>query len=77
MNVPESVDFKKVIADIEAAGITTHKLSIMMHRHHTQLRRWKAGAEPRYYEGQMLLMIHAEYVSRETRTVAPISNTQT
>ena len=63
MQDPAPVDFKQVIADIEAAGITTHKLATMMHRQYTQVKRWRSGSEPKYYEGQMLLMIHAEYVS--------------
>jgi hypothetical protein len=56
---PERIDFKKVIADIEAAGITPYKLSVMMHRKWDKVKRWKAGtSEPAYYEGCMLLEIY-------------------
>lgn len=63
VNVPDRTDFKKIIAEIESAGITTYKLCLMMHRDKKQIRRWKEGQEPRHYEGVMLLMIHAEYAS--------------
>ena len=66
MNEPEKHDWPTVIAEIEKAGITTHKLATMMHREFTQIKRWKAGSEPKHYEGEMLLLIHAEYVSRGT-----------
>lgn len=66
MTEPERIDFSKIIAEIEAAGITTYKLSVMMRRQMTQINRWKAGSEPKFYEGQMLMEIHSEFVSRET-----------
>ena len=59
---PERHDWKKVIAEIEAAGITTHKLATMLHRQYNQVARWKNGSEPKHYEGEMLLIIHREYV---------------
>lgn len=62
MTEADKIDFTKIIAEIEAAGITTYKLSVMMHRHMTQLKRWKEGREPRYYEGKMLMEIHGEFV---------------
>jgi hypothetical protein len=65
---PIKIDFPKVIAEIESAGITPYKISLMMHRRVDIVIRWKKGQEPKHYEGQMLLMIHAEYVSRETTT---------
>lgn len=59
---PERIDFTKIIAEIEAAGVTPYKLSVMLHRQMTQINRWKAGSEPRYYEGLMLVEIHREFV---------------
>jgi hypothetical protein len=67
---PDPIDFKQIIAEIEAAGITTYKLSVMVHRTYEQVKRWKKGSEPRHYEGVMLLMIHAEFFQKpvlETR----------
>ena len=61
---PQPINFQKIIAEIEAAGITAYKICLMMHRDKTQLKRWKKGAEPRHYEGVMLLMIHAEFVKK-------------
>ena len=66
MNAPEPVDFKKVIAEIEAAGITHYKLALMMHRQISWVDRIGRGQQPKHYEGEMLLMIRAEYVPRET-----------
>ncbi len=67
MSEPEKVDFAKIIAEIEAAGITAYKLACMLRRQINQVKRWKAGSEPKHYEGEMLLLIHAEFV----RTHAP------
>jgi hypothetical protein len=64
---PERVDFAKLIADLEAAGITLYKISLMVHRHFKQVQRWKNGSEPKHYEGEMLRLIHREFVvPRET-----------
>lgn len=66
MTEPERRDFAKVIAEIGAAGVTAYKLSVMMHRQIGWVQRIIKGQEPKHYEGVMLLMIHAEYVKRET-----------
>ena len=63
---PIPQDFKKIIADIEAAGVTTYKLSLMMHRQFVQIQRWKKGVEPKYHEGVMLLLIHRVHVPHGT-----------
>jgi hypothetical protein len=68
MSEPDRVDFAKLIAELEAAGITAYKIALMMRRRIDKVIRWKKGQEPKHYEGQMLLMIHGEYVSRETNT---------
>jgi len=65
---PIPQDFKKIIAEIEGAGVTTYKLSLMMHRQFIQIQRWKKGVEPKYHEGVMLLLIHRVHVPRETET---------
>lgn len=66
MTDPARTDFAKIIADLNAAGVTNHTIAKMMHRQFVQVQRWAAGAEPRHYEGAMLLALHAEYVPRET-----------
>jgi hypothetical protein len=63
---PEPVDFAKVIAELEAAGLSLYKISVLMHRQYVQVQRWSKGVAPKHYEGQMLLMIHGSTVSRET-----------
>lgn len=55
------MDFKQIIAEIEAGGISLYKIGLMMHRQYIQVQRWKEGKkEPLYHEGVMLLMIHKE-----------------
>lgn len=71
MTDPVRQDWPQIIREIEAMGVTLYKISLMMHRQYTQVKRWRDGAEPRYHEGVMLLMIHAEYVSRKTLQVSP------
>lgn len=60
MTEPEKVDFAKVIAEIEAGGLTPYKIALMMHRRIDKVLRWKEGQEPKHYEGEMLLMIHRD-----------------
>ena len=60
MTDPEKVDFTKIIAEIEAGGLSLYKIALMMHRQYTQVKRWKDGKEPLHHEGEMLLMIHRE-----------------
>lgn len=52
-----------------------HTLTKLMHREHVQITRWLNGREPRHYEGEMLLTIHKEIVSREPTTVSSPSFT--
>ena len=59
----EKVNFSNLIADLEAKGITVHKISVMMHRQYVQVKRWKSGREPKYYDGLMLIEIHREFCS--------------
>lgn len=65
ITLPQPIDFKKIIAELEAVGVTVHKISLMMHRQWAKVDRWKHGQQPKHYEGQMLLSIHAEYVHYE------------
>lgn len=56
----EPIDFKQIIAEIEAAGYTPHKLASRMRRQFAWVQRIKAGQEPKHYEGEMLLAILAD-----------------
>ena len=58
----ERTDFRKLIAELEAAGVSMYKIATMMHRQYIQVQRWKEGAEPRHHEGEMLREIHREFV---------------
>lgn len=63
MTEPQKRDWPKIIAELESAGITIYKISLMCHRTFNAVKNWKAGASPKHYEGEMLLAIHAEYVT--------------
>jgi hypothetical protein len=60
MTEPERIDFTKIIAEIESAGITPYKISLMMHRQFGWVQRIQDGQEPKFYEGCMLLEIHRD-----------------
>ena len=66
MTEPARRDWPQIIRDLEAAGVTLWKISILMHRQFGMIQRWRDGQEPRHYEGEMLLAIYAEYVPCET-----------
>ena len=61
MTLPPERDFKLIIAEIEASGVTLYKLSLMIGKQLHLVRRWKFGAKPKHHEGEALLSIHAEY----------------
>lgn len=63
MTESDRIDFRQIIADLEAVGITPYKIASMMHRQFVQVQRWKEGREPKFHEGLMLIEIHREYVS--------------
>ncbi len=65
---PVRYDFRQIIAELEAAGVTRYKLALMMHRQMTQVERWANGSEPRHYEGQMLLQIHGEVITSVSKS---------
>ncbi len=70
MTEPERIDFTKIIAEIEAAGITPYKLSVMMHRKWDKVKRWSDGtSRPEHYEGCMLLAIRDDVAPRGTPAV--------
>lgn len=56
--MPERQDFTKIIADIEAAGISLYKIAVMMRRQYIQIQRMKDGGRVLHHEGEMLLEIH-------------------
>lgn len=62
-------DFKTIIAELEASGITLYKLSVMVGRQYGIVQRWKNGAIPKHPDGERLLKIHATHVSHETLKV--------
>lgn len=84
MTEPKRHDWPVIIAEILEAFRIHHPrrsplntLCKMIHREHIQVQRWIDGSEPRHFEGEMLLTIHREYVSREATPVgSPIGQTQ-
>lgn len=58
----ERIDFKQIIADIEASGHSLYFIAKLMHRQYTQIKRMKNGGTVAHYEGEMLLAIHKECV---------------
>jgi hypothetical protein len=61
---PQPIDFKQIIAAIEAK-IGRHSLSKMMRRQYVQITRMAEKGRVQHYEGQMLLMIYDYVVPRE------------
>ena len=62
-------DWPKLIAELEAAGITVYKISLIIQRPYFVVKRWKSGAEPRHYEGEALLALHSEYIQNKTSNI--------
>lgn len=61
MTEPTRHDFRKIIAELEAAGITTYKIALMCRRAYGTVKHWKQTGRVEHYDGEKLLLIHAEY----------------
>lgn len=72
MTDPQRIDFKQIIAELEAAGVSIYKISAMCGRGFNTVKHWKDGGQPRHFEGQILLAIHAEYAAIPARATAKI-----
>ena len=66
MTEPAREDWPRLIAELEAAGITLHAQSKMIPCQFIQLQRLKAGAEPKYFIGDRLKQMHRDLVPHET-----------
>ena len=60
--MPEPTDFRRIIAELEAAGVSIQKISLLMHRQYTQIKRIKETGRCQHHEVEMLLEIHRECV---------------
>lgn len=61
MPEPIRYDFRKIIADLEAAGITIHKIALMCRRRFGTVQHWKKTGRLEHYDGQKLVIMHAEF----------------
>lgn len=56
---PARHDFAAMIEDLRQAGISHYKLGVMLERQTVQVQRWAAGSQPKHYEGECIIAIHA------------------
>ena len=73
MTQPERQDHARLIAELEAAGVSLHKQSLLLLQlgcmcQFTQLQRIRDHQQKSvdHFMGQCLKAVHAEYVARET-----------
>ncbi len=63
-----SADYcKQLIADLERAGYSVYKIAQVMTQagtktHHTQVKRWADGSEPRVSQARLIEDLHAQLV---------------
>lgn len=75
MTDPQRRDWLKLLAEIKAGyaaregkPLTTYKLGLMLHMHHTSVEFLLAGTEPKHFVGEMILALHAEYVCENSHS---------
>lgn len=59
MTDPTPHDFASMIEDLRNAGISHYKLGVMLGRQTVQVQRWASGSQPKHYEGECIIAIHA------------------
>lgn len=65
MTEPHRHDWPRIIAEIEASGVSLWKLALMAHVHMHTMQSWAAGkTEPRHSVGEWLLEFHVELVQK-------------
>ena len=57
-------DWPRIIAEIEASGLSPYKLALQLGVDPTTVRHWQADGEPKHINGTELLRIHAERVEK-------------
>lgn len=60
------VQWPTLIRELEAVGITPHKLGEMLGRHKETIEYWRdtPTAEPKHYDGCRVIAIHEEYCQK-------------
>lgn len=68
MTEAERHDWMKIIAELEAAGVSVYKIATMLDEQYYTVSRWrdKPGVKIEYFTAKRLLAIHAENVPHET-----------
>ena len=59
------MDWPALIADLEASGYGNARTARALNVPLTTLRDWKVGAEPRYSNGEALLLLHSRVFGRQ------------
>jgi len=67
---PTRHDFVSMIEDLRRAGISHYKLGVMLERQTVQVQRWAAGAQPKHYEGECIIAIHATICGMRSNSVS-------
>lgn len=78
MTDPKREEWPRIIAELEAVGITPYKLGTMLRPpcQIGQVKRWADpelwahGTEPSHWIGEQIRMIHAEYVEHAADAVS-------
>lgn len=81
MTDPQRQDWPRIIADLEAVGVTHYKLGQMLKPvcQIIQVRRWASsvlwgqGTEPSHFIGEQIKAIHGEYVIADSRHPIPVT----
>lgn len=63
------VDWFRVIADLTRRGYTTRSLADAIHVPPATLLGWKQGAEPKYGDGERLVLLWAELTDTDRARV--------
>lgn len=58
------VDWAAVIADLNAAGLSGYRLSVILGLDWPTVRHWRDGGEPTHSRGMALLEVHARFCGR-------------
>lgn len=59
-------DWPKMLADLEAVGISDYKIALALGLQLLQIQRIKQGTEPKYSTGELLIAFHDVMVTNVT-----------
>ncbi len=59
------INWRQIAEDIRNAGLPFHQQAFSLGREWSTYQRWRSGSEPKFSDGQALLVLHTHFCGSE------------